>query len=39
VPALPLAGVLVAWGVRHAPRPVSVALGAASLALSVSLFV
>ncbi len=39
VPALPLAGALVAWGVRHAPRPVSVVLGAASLALSVSLFV
>jgi hypothetical protein len=39
VPALPLAGALVAWGVRHAPRPVSVALGAASLALSASLFV
>jgi hypothetical protein len=32
-PALPVAGALVAWGLRHAPRP-AVALGAASLVLT-----
>jgi hypothetical protein len=38
VPALPVAAALVAWGLRHAPR-VGAALGAASLALSASLFI
>jgi hypothetical protein len=38
VPALPVAGALVAWGLRHAPR-VGGALGAITLALSVGLFI
>ena len=38
VPALPVAAALVAWGLRHAPR-IGAVLGAATLALSVSLFV
>jgi hypothetical protein len=38
VPALPVAAALVAWGLRHAPR-VGALLGAASLALSASLFI
>jgi hypothetical protein len=33
-PALPAAGVLVAWGLRHAPRPAAVALAALSLVAS-----
>jgi hypothetical protein len=33
VPALPVAGALVAWGLRHAPR-VGAALAVATLALS-----
>jgi hypothetical protein len=38
VPALPVAAALIAWGLRHAPR-VGALLGAASLALSASLFI
>jgi hypothetical protein len=34
-PALPAAGALVAWGLRHAPRPASAALAAISVAASV----
>jgi Trk-type K+ transport system membrane component len=33
VPALPVAGALVAWGLRHAPRPGAV-LGAVTLAIT-----
>jgi hypothetical protein len=33
-PALPTAGALVAWGLRNAPRPVTAALAALSLATS-----
>jgi hypothetical protein len=33
-PALPVAGALVAWGLRHAPRTAA-ALGALTLAASV----
>ena len=38
VPALPVAGALVAWGLRHAPR-VGGALGAVSLGLSAWQFI
>jgi len=38
VPALPAAGALVAWGLRHAPR-IGAALGAVTLAVSVWLFI
>ena len=33
VPALPVAGALIAWGLRHAPR-VGAVLGAITLAIS-----
>jgi hypothetical protein len=38
-PALPVAGALVAWGIRHAPRTATVVLGAITLAESVWLLV
>jgi hypothetical protein len=34
-PVLPIAGALVAWGLRHAPRPVTAALAALTLFASV----